>query len=142
MSEKKNICQSCKKNFKTISILNQHLASSKSCAKIRGEKPKTYDCSFCNKPFTTNAYRKKHVKTCEFLHTYVSDTLIGQIAEMRAEINTCRDEITRCHKEIAELKSLKDTPKEMSKKSEKVDDPCLIEKLRIEPFEKENSRTR
>jgi hypothetical protein len=159
--EKKNICQGCKKTFKTVSILNQHIKTSKSCAKIRGEKPNTFDCTFCDKSFTTNAYRKKHIKTCEFLSTYISDTLIEQIAEMRAEINECRDEISRCHKEIKELKSLKIvTPKEitlplkeerlgdpskLSYKSEKVEfydkngitDPRTIAQLRYIELEKE-----
>ena len=96
MSTKNNICPGCKKTFKTTSILNQHIKTSKTCAKIRGENPKTYKCCFCDKPFTTNNNRKKHAKTCEFLSTYVSETLTKQITEMK-------DEIARCHKKIEDL---------------------------------------
>ena len=97
MSSGKNICGNCNKNFSTLGNLNRHLKTSKSCAKIRGEIPKTYDCTFCNKPFTSKDNREKHEKVCDQIATFA----VKQHEEMKAKDK----KIANLEKEIVDLKA-------------------------------------
>ena len=60
-------CQYCKKILRTISSLNQHQKTVKSCLKLQGEDIKgKYVCDFCKKDYQTKSDLNIHQNTCKF----------------------------------------------------------------------------
>jgi hypothetical protein len=58
-------CQYCLNTFKTLSNLNYHIKNAKYCIELRNEKQKDdFECSKCNKLFTTNQAKQLHEKKC------------------------------------------------------------------------------
>ena len=58
-------CEYCKKNFKSLSSLNNHKITAKYCLKIQGNNIDNYNCNFCNKNFSTKSVLKKHFISCK-----------------------------------------------------------------------------
>ena len=60
-------CQFCKKILSTISSLNQHQKTVKSCLKLQGEDIKgNYVCDFCKNDYQKKSYLNIHQNTCKF----------------------------------------------------------------------------
>lgn len=55
------VCEQCSKNFKTLSSLNHHIKTAKSCGELRHME---YTCEFCMSKFTTNFSYKRHINNC------------------------------------------------------------------------------
>ncbi len=63
-------CEFCKKNFSSISTLNRHKKTSKSCKIFQestsaAEQRNNFSCEFCEKKFSLKSNRLRHLKTCK-----------------------------------------------------------------------------
>ena len=59
-----NICEFCKKSFKTVSNLLNHKRTAKYCLELRNKTNEEFICKYCNKNFSTKNWRDTHVKKC------------------------------------------------------------------------------
>ena len=66
-----NICEFCNKQFSSVSSLNYHKKTNKTCISIRENKISTndnlqlYKCEFCNSSFNMKSSLSRHIKICK-----------------------------------------------------------------------------
>lgn len=66
-NNKNNVCDFCKKEFKTKNTLKSHLERSKKCLSRRGKKIESTFCCICKHISMTKNDHEKHIKSCETL---------------------------------------------------------------------------
>jgi hypothetical protein len=107
-------CEFCKKNLSSLSNLNYHKKTNKSCLKIQLQEKNNKEqietllisCEFCHKLFTSHKL-KIHLKTCK--HKNISliekkdDEIKSLIEKKDDEIKNLNDEIKSLNDEIKSL---------------------------------------
>ena len=83
-------CQFCKKNFSSISSLNNHKITAKYCLKIQGNIISKYECEFCNKNFTKKSGLKTHLISCKEKKSKNEDIKDSTIDNLKKEIQILR----------------------------------------------------
>lgn len=57
-------CEYCKKNFSSLSSVNNHKKTALYCLKIQGKNTNNFECDLCNKFFACKKILNTHIKSC------------------------------------------------------------------------------
>lgn len=97
-----NICNFCKKEFKTISNLNSHLRTSKTCS--NEDKKIEYKCTSCDFVSYRNSSWTRHIKNCK--NKVLTDMFSDKIKILELENSKLKIEnsqISSLHSQISYL---------------------------------------
>jgi hypothetical protein len=101
-------CKFCKKNYSSISSLNNHQKTAKHCLKIQQSlsedtnsiESKSFDCKYCKKSFSSNFNLGKHINLCP---AYYESIVINKDNEILILQEKKDNEIKELQDKIANL---------------------------------------
>ena len=105
-------CEFCKKNLSSLSNLNYHKKTNKSCLKIQLHEKNNKEqietllisCEFCHKLFTSHKL-KIHLKTCKHKNISLIEKKDDEIKSLNHEIKSLIDRVKMSSDRIIELET-------------------------------------
>ena len=99
-------CKFCKKEYQTISSLNNHIKTAKFCLKIQEDLSinntntiksikNNHTCTFCNKIFNTKVHLETHIKSCKSRKEYIDNKSQEETFILKNNNKILTDQLTK-----------------------------------------------
>lgn len=99
--ESTHICKYCSTSFSTKSNLETHITHSKKCSP---HEKSSFDCTHCNKPFTSNRRRLEHTEKCHLVNNKqkLVETMYKKLLEEKdKQIAALTEQIKHLHEKLS-----------------------------------------